>query len=69
MTELSLVGVPKPLLALITGPYLSGLECCDAVPRTPDASHGADLDLARARELGLAVYTDVGELPLRGATP
>jgi hypothetical protein len=45
------------------------LECCDAVLRIPGESHGADLDVGRARELGLAVYTDVGELPLRGATP
>jgi hypothetical protein len=45
------------------------LECCDAVLRIPGESHGADLDVDRARELGLAVYTDVGELPLRGATP
>jgi len=45
------------------------LECCDAVLRIPGESHGADLDVVRARELGLAVYTDVAELPLRGATP
>jgi hypothetical protein len=45
------------------------LECCDAVLRIPGESHGADLDVSRARELGLAVYTDVSELPLRGATP
>jgi hypothetical protein len=45
------------------------LECCDAVLRIPGESHGADLDVGRARELGLVVYTDVSELPLRGATP
>jgi hypothetical protein len=41
MTELSLVDVSKPLLALIAGPYLSGLECCDAVLQIPGESHGA----------------------------
>ncbi|MGB6306689.1 MAG: hypothetical protein WBF89_02765 [Steroidobacteraceae bacterium] len=45
------------------------LECCDAVLRIRGESQGADLDVARARELGLAVYTDLGELPLRGETP
>jgi hypothetical protein len=41
------------------------LECCDAVLRIPGDSRGADLDVARARRLGLPVYTDVSELPLR----
>jgi hypothetical protein len=41
------------------------LERCDAVLRLPGESRGADLDVARARELGLPVYTDVDELPLR----
>jgi hypothetical protein len=39
------------------------LACCDAVLRIPGESRGADLDVARARELGLPVYTDVSELP------
>ena len=39
------------------------LECCDAVLRIPGESRGADLDVARARQLGLPVYTDVNELP------
>ena len=38
---------------------------CDAVLRIPGASRGADLDVERARELGLAIYHDVGELPKR----
>jgi hypothetical protein len=42
------------------------MECCDAVLRIPAESRGADLDVARARALGLPVYTDVAELPLRG---
>jgi hypothetical protein len=41
------------------------LECCDAVLRIPGASRGADLDVARARELGLPVFTDIGDLPPR----
>lgn len=41
------------------------LECCDAVLRIPGESRGADLDVGRARQLGLPVYTDVNELPLR----
>lgn len=41
------------------------LERCDALLRIPGESKGADLDVARARELGLAVVTDVNQLPLR----
>jgi hypothetical protein len=41
------------------------LERCDAVLRIPGESRGADLDVARARELGLPVYRSVGELPSR----
>ena len=40
------------------------LECCDAVLRIPGESRGADADVARARDLGLAIYSDVLELPL-----
>jgi hypothetical protein len=42
------------------------LERCDAVLRIPGESRGADLDVARAIHLGLAVYKAVTELPLRG---
>jgi hypothetical protein len=41
------------------------LECCDAVLRIPGESRGADLDVGRARELGLPIYTNVSELPMR----
>lgn len=41
------------------------IERCDAVLRIPGASRGADMDVARARELGLQVCFDVGELPDR----
>lgn len=41
------------------------LERCDAVLRLPGQSRGADLDVARARELGLPVYFDIEELPRR----
>lgn len=40
---------------------------CDALLRIPGESRGADLDVARAQELGLPVYTDPAELPLRTA--
>ncbi len=43
------------------------LQRCDAVLRIAGESRGADLDVARARELGLPVYTDVTQLPLRVA--
>lgn len=41
------------------------IERCDAVLRLPGASRGADMDVARAQELGLKVVYDVNELPLR----
>jgi hypothetical protein len=41
------------------------LARCDAVLRVPGDSRGADLDVLRARQLGLPIYTDVCELPLR----
>lgn len=41
------------------------LERCDAVLRLPGASRGADMDVARARALGLTVVLSVDELPLR----
>lgn len=39
------------------------LARCDAVLRIPGASRGADLDVAKARELGLPVYTELADLP------
>ena len=36
---------------------------CDAVLRITGASRGADLDVARAHELGLPVYTRVEDIP------
>ena len=44
------------------------LARCDAVLRIPGASRGADLDVANAQALGLAVYTDIEQLP-RLASP
>jgi hypothetical protein len=41
------------------------IERCDAVLRLPGESKGADMDVARARELGLRVCFDVSELPDR----
>jgi hypothetical protein len=39
------------------------IERCDAVLRIPGASRGADLDVARALQLGLRIYHDVAEVP------
>jgi hypothetical protein len=41
------------------------LSRCDAVLRISGASRGADMDVERARELGLSIYRDVTELPHR----
>jgi len=41
------------------------IERCDAVLRIPGESRGADMDVARAHELGLRVCFDVSELPDR----
>ncbi|MGQ0711353.1 MAG: DUF4406 domain-containing protein [Rhodoferax sp.] len=41
------------------------IERCDAVLRIPGPSKGADMDVARARQLGLLVCFDVSELPDR----
>jgi hypothetical protein len=41
------------------------LECCDAVLRIGGASRGADLDVARARQLGVPIFTSVNQLPER----
>lgn len=43
------------------------LARCDAVLRIAGESHGADLDVARARELGLPVFRAASELPYVGA--
>lgn len=39
------------------------IERCDAVLRIEGKSRGADLDVARARELGLPIYHEAGEIP------
>jgi len=39
------------------------LARCDAVLRLPGESRGADLDVARAHELGLTVFTNIEQLP------
>jgi hypothetical protein len=43
------------------------IERCDAVLRIAGESKGADMDVARARELGLLVCHHVGDLPDRSA--
>ncbi|MHB8811782.1 MAG: DUF4406 domain-containing protein [Steroidobacteraceae bacterium] len=39
------------------------LERCDALLRIPGESKGADLDVQRARQLGLRIFSDLGEIP------
>ncbi len=39
------------------------LEHCDAVLRLPGESAGADEDVRIARERGLPVYTEIGQVP------
>lgn len=39
------------------------LGLCDAVLRIPGASTGADIDVERARALGLPIYTRIEEIP------
>lgn len=43
---------------------LSWLEVCDAVLRLPGESEGADMEVARARELGLPVYDSMEQIPV-----
>lgn len=43
------------------------LERCDAVLRIAGESRGADMDVARARQLGLPEYLDPSEIPLRAS--
>lgn len=37
---------------------------CDAVFRIPGASNGADIECAKAREMGLPIFTDLNEVPI-----
>jgi hypothetical protein len=39
------------------------LSKCDAVFRIPGASTGADLEVAKAREMGLPIFTDLDDVP------
>jgi hypothetical protein len=39
------------------------LARCDAVFRIPGASQGADIEVAKAREMGLPVYTNIEQIP------
>jgi hypothetical protein len=57
-------GVTDPLAEQVMYPTAERLlQHCDAVLRLPDASTGADQDVAIARERGLPVYFDVAEIP------
>jgi hypothetical protein len=39
------------------------LSKCDAVFRIPGASTGADLEVAKARDMGLPIFTDLDDVP------
>ena len=39
------------------------LEKCDAVLRIPGESRGADLEMAKARELGKLIFTSLDQIP------
>ena len=40
------------------------LEKCDAVLRIPGESRGADLEMAKAREMGKMIFTNVEDIPM-----
>jgi len=42
------------------------LEKCDAVLRIPGDSRGADLEIAKARELGKMIFTNLDQIPTVG---
>ena len=44
------------------------LSRCDAVFRIPGASNGADIEVAKAREMGLPVYTHLDQVPVVPST-
>ena len=61
-------GLADPLAEKVMYPTAQRLlHHCDAVLRLPGKSRGADNDVLIARELGLPVYTDVMDIPVREA--
>jgi hypothetical protein len=40
------------------------LSRCDAVFRIPGASNGADIEVAKAKEMGLPVFTRIEDVPV-----
>ena len=40
------------------------LEKCDAVLRIPVESRGADLEMAKAREMGKMIFTNLEDIPM-----
>lgn len=57
-------GVTDPLAEHVMYPTAQRLlQHCDAVLRLPGASTGADQDVAIAHERGLAVYTELEQIP------
>ena len=39
------------------------LEKCDAILRIPGESHGADLEMEKARQMGKIIFTDLDQVP------
>ncbi len=39
------------------------LEKCDAVLRIPGESRGADLEMAKAKEMGKVIFTNIDDIP------
>ena len=44
------------------------LSRCDAIFRIPGESRGADIEMVKAREMGLLVFTDIEDVPRRVTT-
>ena len=42
------------------------LEKCDAVLRIPGESRGADIEMAKAKEMGKIIFTNLEEIPSLG---
>lgn len=40
------------------------LEKCDAVLRIPGESRGADLEMAKAKEMGKIIFLSLGDIPI-----
>lgn len=55
--------IPHDDISFWYGYDMEWLEMCDAVYRIPGESTGADMEVARAKELGMPVFTSFLEIP------